>query len=590
MNVFNLSKILRLSLISLLWGGLLAVSCLHAEDVLSVPEVAVPTNTSNQGVSLPAPGESEKAPTAVKPSAKPQFTLPEVVITGDNQLTIGAKRLERHEEDVTRGSQELRGLSRSENDLPGLENQRTGLSALSPEAARNTVAILHGGVGTPSAWEGWGLLGMQMNGFRALLDAMGDQTGGVSVGNGKILQRMMGWGGVLQAEPSDDLQLRFSRDYQGHRNDLPYQSGTENRLASVTEGDLLFRFATNWKAEVKAFYWDTVLEPGSFKPEGFHTIEREGRARVEWDTQGKFFENLWAETGGRSSDGNFDSPLPDTLDILNRFDAAWGRAGLRLALLSKVSMELSMGATRLGGLDLPVKGEPKIELEILPDEATLIRLHGRAARTLPLFQETQGAAAYTLPLLGFSTPGFIKKEGGADVERRLTEHLTVSLGARAWDEDNRAQWSETTFLLNRPEWESIPLIRCWEGKMGLKADLGNEFGFLLDGRLSKAENRSGDGQTVTGWPSQQGSATLSRKTQKDYIGLTAKGVSSREADAWGGAVLPAYWTLSMEARRALSSRWTVWANADNLNGQRYEIIPGYPEPRFFLRAGLEVIF
>jgi len=585
MNFFNLSKILRLSLLTLMGGGFLAAPCLHAEDVLSVPEVATPANASDQGVSLPAPSESEKAPTAVKPSAKPQFTLPEVVITGDNQLTIGAKRLERHEDDVTRGSQELRGLSRSENDLPGLENQRTGLSALSPEAARDTVAILHGGVGTQSTWEGWGLLGMQLKGFRALLDAMGDQYGGVSLGDGKNRRKMAGWGGVLQAEPFEALQLRFSRDYRGHRNDLPYQSEIENRRASATEGDAVYRFAPNWKVDVRAFYWDTVLEPGRpFKADGFHTIEREGRARLEWDTQGAFLENCWGEAGGRSSGGNFDT------SSLNRFDAAWGRAGLRLALLSKVSLDLSMGAVRLGGVDLPVKGEPKVELEILPDEATLLRLHGRSARELQLFQETQGSAAYTLPLSGFSTPGFIRKEGGVDVERRITEGLSASAGGRVWDEESHPQWTETDTILHRPIWESVGLLRCWEGRIGLKADLEHDLALQLDGRLSQAQNRSLDGKCATGWPRHQGTATLYRKTSKDYVGLTAKAAASREADSLGGVTLAPYWTLSLEARRALNDLLTVWADGENLTGQRYELVPGYPEPRFLVRAGIELIF
>jgi len=147
---------------------------LRAEDKISEP--AAPAAPDAAGVTLAAPSETEKGPAAVKPSAKPQFTLPEVVITGDNQLTIGAKRLERHEDDVTRGSKELRGLSRSENDLPGLERQRTGLSALSPDAARDLAAILHGGVGTQGAWEGWGLVGGGLKGCQALLSAHGEMV------------------------------------------------------------------------------------------------------------------------------------------------------------------------------------------------------------------------------------------------------------------------------------------------------------------------------------------------------------------------------------------------------------------------------
>jgi hypothetical protein len=446
------------------------------------------------------------------------------------------------------------------------------------------VAILHGGLGTISSWEGWGLFGTQMKGFQALVSAMGDQYGGVDLGNGKNRKRMTGWGGVLQAEPKDDLQVDFKRDYESDRNDLPYQIGLEDRRHSTTEGGALYRFAPGWKVDVKATYCDTQLDLGTIQPGGYHTVEREGVARVEWDANSGLLGDLWAETGGRSSSGNFGT------SALNRFDAAWGKFGLRLEPLRKASLDLSLGATRLGGLDLPVKGEPQIELEILPGEATRLRLHAKAQRTIPLFEETQGVAAYTIPVSGFSVPGFIRKEGGADLDRRLTDRVFVSIGGRAWDEDSHAQWTESDLMLNRPVWESLSLIRCWESRAGLKVDFGSHVGLQVDGRLSEAKNQSGDGRDVTGWPRQVGTAVLFRKTPKDYVGLSVKGAASREVDSVAGATLPPYWTLSLEAHRNLSRVLTIWAKGDNLTGQRYELIPGYPEPRFFARAGIELVF
>ena len=44
-----------------------------------------------------------------RPTAVPEFSLPEVVITGKNELTIGAKRLDRRENDATLGSHDLTG-------------------------------------------------------------------------------------------------------------------------------------------------------------------------------------------------------------------------------------------------------------------------------------------------------------------------------------------------------------------------------------------------------------------------------------------------------------------------------------------------
>lgn len=555
----------------------------RADDNLSIPEVGA-SAAPNQGVSVQAPGETEKAPAAVKPAAKPQFTLPEVVITGDNQLTVGAKRLERREDDVASGSKELRGLSRSENDLPGLEKQRTGLEALSPESERDTVAILHGGAGTSRSWEGWGLVGTRLKGFQVLLSGSGDQYGGVSLGTGKNRQRAEGWGTVIQADPLDSLQVKFTRDYGRGRNDLPYQGGLENRRGSTNELGAEYRFASTWKAGVTGRFWDSVLESGLPASAEFRTVEREAVGRLSWEAGHPWLARAWAEGGLRSSDGNFDA------GALNGYRAEWARAGLRLEPHPKAALELSMGATRFEQVALKTKGEPQALLEILPDDSTLVRLHAKAERNLPVYRDTVIPVAYTLPLAGLTAPSFIRKEGGIDVDRRLTRRLTFSAGGRAWAEEGHSQWSSEPIEPTRPVWSSLPLLHCWEAKAGLRADLGRSFGLTAEGKWSEAHSADGTGLLATAWARRQGTAVLFRKTAKDTIALTARAVGAREACATGGTLLPPYWTLSIEARRALGRVLTVWAKGDNLTGQRYEILPGYPEPRFFGRAGIELIF
>jgi len=555
---------------------------LRAEDKISEP--TSPAAPDAAGVTLAAPSETEKGPAAVKSSAKPQFTLPEVVITGDNQLTIGAKRLERHEDDVTRGSKELRGLSRSENDLPGLERQRTGLSALSPDAARDLAAILHGGVGTQGAWEGWGLVGGGLKGFQALLSAHGEMVKAAKVLDREARRRAVGWGAVFQGDPTEGILLRLSRGYEGERWDLPYQGDEDKRRWSVTEGDALVRLTSAWKAEFRACYRDTWVEPGSIEPSGYHTVERDGAARVQWEAREPWLDSLWAEGGGRVADGGFSEPA------LRHLDAAWTRAGARFQVGTRAGLEVSFGATRLGGVSAKTKGEPSLELEFLPDAATRVLLHGRAARLLPFFQTTQGIAPATVPSSGLPSPVFIRREAGLDLERRLDTRWTVSLGAKGWEEEGRSQWTEGGTILHRPLWTTMGRLRCWEIRSGLRAGLGGVYGFALEGRLSGAEDLSSIPRVATAWPRAQAQARLYRKTPKDTLTFTVRGVGRREANEGGGTTLSPYWTLGAEARRRLTDRLTVWVLGENLNGQSYEQLPGYGEPRFLARVGLEVIF
>ena len=96
--------------------------------------------------------------------------LPDVVITGENELTIGAKRSASVENDVSWGAQNLTDINRSNDDLPGLDKSLTALSTQETGVSRDaTLILVHGGGGIPGTLGGWGLLGKDFTDMQFLL-------------------------------------------------------------------------------------------------------------------------------------------------------------------------------------------------------------------------------------------------------------------------------------------------------------------------------------------------------------------------------------------------------------------------------------
>ena len=177
---------------------------------LSKPE-AVPTESgSAQAPSSnpkPSQGEGEKAPVQSRPTAVPEFSLPEVVITGENELTIDAKRLDIRENDVTLGSHDLTGVDRAFNDLPGLSKTFTALATEEAGPSKDTALVLHLGGGVPDTYGGWGLFGQQFKDVQYLLSGFYSNWGGESTLTSFDGDRRYGYGGQVDLFPSSPINL-----------------------------------------------------------------------------------------------------------------------------------------------------------------------------------------------------------------------------------------------------------------------------------------------------------------------------------------------------------------------------------------------
>jgi vitamin B12 transporter len=121
---------------------------------------------------------------------------------------------------------------------------------------------------------------------------------------------------------------------------------------------------------------------------------------------------------------------------------------------------------------------------------------------------------------------------------------------------------------------------------GLSASLNYTFlySFVLSGDLGLE-----DGKRLPMTPMHSLKTVLSGKLDDFSWSATGAFASLRYLKTANLAYLPAYFTLDLFARWKASGRLSIFAAADNLFDEQYEIIEGYPMPGTRLRIGLEWI-
>jgi outer membrane cobalamin receptor len=99
-----------------------------------------------------------------------------------------------------------------------------------------------------------------------------------------------------------------------------------------------------------------------------------------------------------------------------------------------------------------------------------------------------------------------------------------------------------------------------------------------------------DGKFLTNLPAHRGIISVYRGDDQFEARLSLQGFSDRQAYDTTSVTLPAYLTAGIDATYHLSKTFSLWLNGDNLLGQSYQVQPGYLEPQFHVRSGIEVIF
>ncbi len=264
----------------------------------------------------PSQGEGEKAPVQNRPTAVPEFSLPEVVITGENELTIEAKRLDRKENDVTLGTHDLTGVDRAFNDLPGLSKTFTALATEEAGPAKDTALVLHMGGGIPDTYGGWGLFGQQFKDVQvSACPAFAPIGEGRPPRTGSLGDRRYGYGGQVDLFPSAPMNLLLGGNYQRLDAELPYQGSLRELHDSIDlDGTFHWKLSELTQAQLKLSNQSTYLDYWDQGPLSRQTGEFQAQAKLSGDALGSFFNQATVEMGGRHATSDFSAPAAKGYD------------------------------------------------------------------------------------------------------------------------------------------------------------------------------------------------------------------------------------------------------------------------------------
>jgi hypothetical protein len=527
----------------------------------------------------------DKAPVKPRSPRVPEFTLPEVVITGENQLTIGAKRLDRYTQDVTTGTRDPGGLDRPTNDLPGLEKGLTALSSPLNEPPRRTAFILHPGAGTSRSMGVWALFGQEYGELRYLLS--GDYSGGQgeTVGEGRIHERRHGYSLGLVFAPTRKIDFRLTRDYSVRREDLPYQATVLERRGTAFTTGADWRFREGWSASFSAAARDLPYELGTGTPwNGPRLREPEAAVRVSADLRNPILEGLDLEGGMRRS---LCSPCGE----VSRSDLFRGSATLRWRAGNRVEAKAGTGISRVTGFEQTLRPNLRGELRILLGDSTRVGLTARREKETPGLYDRFLGTPYALPSAGIRPPAEVQQEFGAEISRKFGGRWLLTCGHSTGRWSRLSQWTDAgggSVPVHLRVLETLERADLQRTSTGLETDLGA--GWTLDARhrLSRARSIRGPAR-LTDLPLHEGSLAIARKTDRWEADLLLGVRSPMNSDGNLPGTYGSHLRADLSARHRWNERVSFWAEGRNLMGRRYETSPGYPAPRHHVMVGMELI-
>ncbi len=554
---------------------------------VTAPAEAVSGNQAPGPGQKPSQGEGEKAPAQSRPTAVPEFALPEVVITGENELTIGANRLDRKENDVTLGTRDLTRFERTFNDLPGLNKTLTALSTEEAGPSKNTALVLHLGGGVPDTYGGWGLLGQEFKGLQYLLSGYYSNWGGQAAGAGLDGDKRTGGELDVQISPRSSPAFKLTAGYDQADAELPYQKS----IRELHEG-WNFAGSADWKltslfmGQVKITYQDTTLNYWDLLPQTNDTGELESVFKMTADGIGPFLSRLVLDAGVRHASSDFPSPWVTGYD--------WGWAGFQADFKGGETLDLlaKLQAQGGGGLDLPFNLYPVVDLMWRVFESSKLDLYWKTDRFVDGLRNNFLETEHVSPFGGFPSPTEITGEWGGRLTQKLNERFIFSLSASTAQINGYHDWSDLNS--GSPDfiqaYSTLRQVQLHQAGLDLQWNFAKDYQAAAAYEWTEADNTGGDGKNLTNLPTSKGVLSLYRGNEKLETRLELGLASTRYTFETGNATLPAYAALNLDATYHWTKTFSLWLNGDNLTGTDFELQPGYPEPRFHLRGGLEIIF
>lgn len=551
--------------------------------ILTVPTpTLVPAALGSQN---PSQSEEEKAPVTSKPTAVPKFSLPDVVITGKNELTIGAKRTTTLGSDVSWGAESLTQVNRSTDDLPGLDKSLTALSTQDIGAAQDTAFVLHAGGGVPGTLGGWGLFGKDYTDMQYILYGYYSTWAGETVNGGTDGDQKYRFGGEFKLVPDKDSYLRLSVYSAQVQASLPYQSAvTEVHQGLDTSADIGWKWADHWSSDL--LFTSKILTLNYWDQTGLSNQGQEYKGSFKLLGEGidPFWDSFGLEGGDYQANSNFSAP-PD-----NTYNLAWASLSSGFIIAPEVKISGSLEGQSGDQASLNSKLFPSVQLRWRLADPTLLNLYWKTARSLDSFYDTFMDKEHISPESELPSASEVTGEWGGAWTQKLDESLVLILSGSTAQIQNYHQWTDINPLsVNYIEtYSSLPSVQITKAKAEIQWKLDPVWSADLDYQWTNGVDNSGANSNLTFLPEHQGMAALTRADEEWDATLALVAASDRQALTGANLDLPAYATLNLSAAYHFDRAFSLWLKGDNLLGLNYVLEPGYLEPQFHVRGGIEI--
>jgi hypothetical protein len=538
----------------------------------------------------PSQDEGVKAPAAAKPTEIPEFSLPDVVITGDNELTIGAKRLERPEDDVTLGTRDLSALNRSTNDLPGLDKTLTATSTEDTGASRDAALILRLGGGDLGTFGGWGLLGQNFKGFQYLISGGYSNWGGEpTTAHGPDGEELYHAGFDAEIFPEDPMKYNLSGKYTVLNAPLPYQGGDEEKHQG-------FDLRGGFDSKLSSFtglslqLQDQVSQLTDWN-QGFSPVtanEFQGKFHLFFDEVDPFLKTIAVDAGMSLADA---SGLPPS--GVQNYRQEWIEPSLRFKIGEDWSLTAKLKAQEGGGgLDLPLRFYPAADLLWNILESAQLDLSYSNGRNIESFYQNYMETDHLSDSTGFSLPEEQVNEVGLKWTQKISDQSIFSIFGSEGQIRNYHQWADL-LSFGPPDYiqgqSTIGLVELDKAGANFQLDFDRNLALSAKYQWQRGVNQS-DGRNFTSLPAHQVWVSLLKTENKWDAQLGFNWVSERQAFETLPGSLASYGNLTFSGDYHFDRGFSLWFSAENPLGISYQLQPGYDEPKFYVQAGLELIF
>ncbi len=585
---------MRITALALIYLFLAGPSVWATEDV-TMPEAQttaliepIPTATAapaTLGSQSPSQSEEEKAPVGSKPTAIPKFSLPDVVITGKSELTIGAKRLTTLGNDVSWGAESLTQVNRSTDDLPGLDKTLTALSTQEIGAAEDTAFVLHAGGGVPGTLGGWGLFGKDYTDFQYILYGYYSTWGGETTNGATDGDQKYRFGGEFKLTPDKDSHIRLSVYSAQVQDTLPYQGAvTEVHQGLDTSADIGWKWANHWRSDVlftgkilTLNYWDQT-------PLSNQGQEYKGTFKLLGEGIDPFWDSFGLEGGDYQANSNFVAPPNSTYNL------AWVSLSAGLVVAPEVKVTGTLEGQSGNQPSLNNKLFPAVQLRWHLSEPTLLTFYWKTSRSLDSFYDTFMNMEHISPESELPSASEVTGEWGGKWTQKLDESLVLVLSGSTAQILNYHQWTDINALNPNyiETYSSLPSVQITKAKADLQWKLDPVWSADLNYQWTTGVDNSGSNFNLTFLPQHQGMVSLTRADEEWDATVAVVAASDRQALAGADLDLPAYATLNLSADYHFDRAFSLWLKGDNLLGLNYVLEPGYLEPQFHVRGGIEI--